>query len=75
MVYSLHTGAESEYVRVKRFSCKHFCISGRLCLLRNTTAAGTQLVASLSDLYFNLQTLTSIYSFFFSAVQTPAQQI
>ena len=40
MTYSLHTGAESEYVRVKRSSCKHLRVSGRLCpcILKNTTA-------------------------------------
>lgn len=63
MVYSLHTGAESEYIRVKRFSCKHLCISGRLCLciLKNTTAAAAWLVALLSDLSCNLQTLTFFF--------------
>lgn len=74
MSHNLRTGAESEYITVKRFPCKHLCISVRICLwiLKATAAVAAKLVALLADLAFNLQTLTY---FFFSPVQIPAKQI
>lgn len=64
MSHNLRTGAESEYITVKRFPCKHLCISVRICLwiLKATAAVAAKLVALLADLAFNLQTLT--YFFF-----------
>lgn len=76
MSHNLRTGAESEYITVKRFPCKHLCISVRICLwiLKATAAVAAKLVALLADLAFNLQTLTYFF-FFFPPVQIPAKQI
>lgn len=67
MSHNLRTGAESEYITVKRFPCKHLCISLRICLwiLKATAAVAAKLVALLADLAFNLQTLTYLFLFFF----------